>query len=304
MAAFLAALRAGATTSTRRCRRRRPRGRWSRCAGCTGSRVREGLVGRRRRPPRSARPRRPAGCPRPSPVGRRWSACSRPPAPARRAAGAARPGAAGAAVRHRRAHLRGGRPGRRRHRRWTAATVLLRGKGGKERMVPVGGYAVRRCEAYLVRARPGLAVRRRGATRRRCSCNVRGGRLSRQGAWTVLRRGRRARRRGRGGRGLAAHAAALLRHPPAGRRGRRPRGAGTAGPRLGDHHPGLHAGHGRPAARGVRDQSPAGAGLTAARPPLGRSCAEFGWSSHSRLSQVAMSTRRAAASLGTVASLA
>ena len=35
--------------------------------------------------------------------------------------------------------------------------VRLIGKGGKHRVVPVGRYAVRALEAYLVRARPGLA---------------------------------------------------------------------------------------------------------------------------------------------------
>ena len=71
--------------------------------------------------------------------------------------------------------------------------------------------------------------------------NARGGRLSRQSAWAVLRAGGRAGRRRR--RRLAAHAAALVRHPPARRRRRRPRRPGAARPRLGDDHPGLHAGH-------------------------------------------------------------
>ncbi|MDR7310454.1 integrase/recombinase XerD [Nocardioides luteus] len=63
--------------------------------------------------------------------------------------------------------------------------VLLRGKGGKERIVPVGSYAVEAVEAYLTRARPDLASVRSGGA---LFLNARGGRLSRQSAWTVLTR--------------------------------------------------------------------------------------------------------------------
>ncbi|WP_209696052.1 site-specific tyrosine recombinase XerD [Kribbella aluminosa] len=67
-----------------------------------------------------------------------------------------------------------------------AGGVLLRGKGGKERVVPVGTYARDALSAYLVRGRPDLVARGRGTPA--LFLNARGGRLSRQSAWTVLRR--------------------------------------------------------------------------------------------------------------------
>jgi integrase/recombinase XerD len=66
-----------------------------------------------------------------------------------------------------------------------SGSVLLRGKGGKERVVPVGSYANRAVSDYRVRARPALAVGGRGTPA--LFLNARGGRLSRQSAWTVLR---------------------------------------------------------------------------------------------------------------------
>jgi integrase/recombinase XerD len=65
-------------------------------------------------------------------------------------------------------------------------TVLLRGKGGKTRLVPVGRYARAALDAYLVRGRPALAAA--GRTRHAVFLNARGGPLSRQSAWTILRR--------------------------------------------------------------------------------------------------------------------
>jgi integrase/recombinase XerD len=64
-------------------------------------------------------------------------------------------------------------------------TVLLRGKGGKQRIVPMGSYARQAVEAYLVRSRPQLAAT--GPSTPALFLNARGGRLSRQSAWTVLR---------------------------------------------------------------------------------------------------------------------
>ena len=65
-----------------------------------------------------------------------------------------------------------------------ARSVLLCGKGGKQRLVPVGRPAVAALDAYLVRGRPELARRGRGTPA--IFLNVRGGRLSRQSAWQVL----------------------------------------------------------------------------------------------------------------------
>ena len=65
-----------------------------------------------------------------------------------------------------------------------ARSVLLRGKGGKQRLVPVGRPAVNALDVYLVRGRPELARRGRGTPA--IFLNARGGRLSRQSAWQVL----------------------------------------------------------------------------------------------------------------------
>ena len=65
-----------------------------------------------------------------------------------------------------------------------ARSVLLRGKGGKQRLVPIGRPAVTALDAYLVRGRPDLARRGRGTPA--IFLNARGGRLSRQSAWQVL----------------------------------------------------------------------------------------------------------------------
>jgi len=68
------------------------------------------------------------------------------------------------------------------------ATLRLSGKGGKQRIVPVGRYAREAVDAYLVRARPALAAgSRRASASPAVFLNARGGRLTRQGAWGILK---------------------------------------------------------------------------------------------------------------------
>lgn len=63
-------------------------------------------------------------------------------------------------------------------------TVRLLGKGGKERMVPLGSYAVEALRRYLVAGRPLLSGAGTGGPA--VFLNHRGGRLSRQSAWAVI----------------------------------------------------------------------------------------------------------------------
>lgn len=67
----------------------------------------------------------------------------------------------------------------------TADLVRLFGKGGKQRIVPVGSYARAALDAYLVRARPLLSTRGRATPA--LFLGMRGARLSRQNAWLVIR---------------------------------------------------------------------------------------------------------------------
>lgn len=68
--------------------------------------------------------------------------------------------------------------------------VRLDGKGGRQRLVPVGGPALEALDAYLVRGRPALAARATARAHARTAAviflNNRGGPLSRQSAWGVL----------------------------------------------------------------------------------------------------------------------
>jgi integrase/recombinase XerD len=59
------------------------------------------------------------------------------------------------------------------------------GKGDKQRLVPIGRHTVAAVQGYLVRARPSYAAKGRGTPA--LFLNSRGGRLSRQSAWTAIR---------------------------------------------------------------------------------------------------------------------
>jgi integrase/recombinase XerD len=68
------------------------------------------------------------------------------------------------------------------------SSVLLRGKGSKERIVPVGRFACEAVQAFVVQGRPVLLEAGSGGTTARGAMflNARGGRLSRQSAWAVI----------------------------------------------------------------------------------------------------------------------
>ena len=64
-------------------------------------------------------------------------------------------------------------------------TLKLCGKGSKERIVPLGSFATRAIENYMVRIRPELATKGRENTSA-LFLNARGGRISRQSAWQMV----------------------------------------------------------------------------------------------------------------------
>lgn len=66
--------------------------------------------------------------------------------------------------------------------------VVVRGKGGKQRLVPVGRYALAAVDAYTVRSRPELATAAvSGSANPALFLNQRGRRLSRQSSWLIIR---------------------------------------------------------------------------------------------------------------------
>ncbi|WP_439903087.1 site-specific tyrosine recombinase XerD [Microbacterium azadirachtae] len=63
--------------------------------------------------------------------------------------------------------------------------LRLRGKGSKERIVPVGSFARAAVDAYLTRVRPALASSGRASAK--LFLGARGAPLSRQSAWLIIR---------------------------------------------------------------------------------------------------------------------
>jgi integrase/recombinase XerD len=79
-----------------------------------------------------------------------------------------------------------------------AGLLRVLGKGSKERVVPVGRKARATLEEYLADGRPALDRARSRVDRSALFLNARGGRLTRQGAWLIVRgAGDRAGLRGR-----------------------------------------------------------------------------------------------------------
>ena len=64
-------------------------------------------------------------------------------------------------------------------------TLKLRGKGSKERIVPLGSFASKAIENYMVRVRPDLAAKS-AKTTSALFLNSRGSRISRQSAWQMV----------------------------------------------------------------------------------------------------------------------
>ncbi len=63
--------------------------------------------------------------------------------------------------------------------------LRVTGKGSKQRIVPYGSYAGRALAAYLVRSRPGMIAKGTGTPA--LFVGPRGSRVSRQGAWLIIR---------------------------------------------------------------------------------------------------------------------
>lgn len=65
------------------------------------------------------------------------------------------------------------------------ATLKLRGKGSKERIVPLGSFATAAVDDYKVRLRPAL-VAKNATANAALFLNSRGGRITRQSAWAIV----------------------------------------------------------------------------------------------------------------------
>ena len=133
------------------------------------------------------------------------------------------------------------------------AVLRARGKGSKERLVPVGS-APRSAPSSPTSSAAGPQLVGLGHEPR-LFVNHRGQGLTRQGLYKIVQR--HALTAGPAGQDEPAHAAPLLRHPPARRRLRPARRAGDARPRRHRHHAALHAPVGRPPeGRVLRGASP------------------------------------------------
>ena len=64
--------------------------------------------------------------------------------------------------------------------------IKLRGKGSKERIVPMGSFSVKALDDYLVRVRPNLVLKNSKGKSDALFLNQRGTRISRQSAWQIV----------------------------------------------------------------------------------------------------------------------
>jgi integrase/recombinase XerD len=64
--------------------------------------------------------------------------------------------------------------------------IKLRGKGGKERVVPMGSFSVKALNDYVVRVRPALQLKTSKGKSEALFLNQRGTRISRQSAWQIV----------------------------------------------------------------------------------------------------------------------
>ena len=135
-----------------------------------------------------------------------------------------------------------------------AEELRVHGKGGKERVVPIGEQAWRALNAYLERGRPLLA--REGNTGERAIFLSKSGR--RLGTADLRRRLRGwTQRAGHAAGDDAAHASALVRDPSAGGRGRSSDDPGAARARDDQHYADIHSGRVATTQEGVRTCPPA-----------------------------------------------
>ena len=64
--------------------------------------------------------------------------------------------------------------------------IKLRGKGGKERVVPMGSFSIKALDDYVVRVRPSLQLKGSKSKSDALFLNQRGTRISRQSAWQIV----------------------------------------------------------------------------------------------------------------------